>query len=143
MADKRWKRHEREKCRALGGERTGPRGFGLPDCVGLEVALEVKSYKRFVFLTKDWEQAVENAERVGKPPVLAVREAGRGGRDCVQMWWGQFNVWGREDIEVDGQIVIPKKGPALIRFPWNDFVRLYRALVRAAYNIDNKETPVG
>jgi hypothetical protein len=137
MADKRWKRHEREKCRALGGERTGPRGFGLPDCVGLEVALEVKSYKRFVFLTKDWEQAVENAARIGKPPVLAVREAGRGGRDCVQL---RYEDWERL-TNVSGIVWPFLRSHAqrdLVRMAWHYFVQLYRA----AY-IDNKETPLG
>ena len=103
MADKAWKRVEREKCRALGGQRTGPRGFGLPDCTGIKVALEVKHYKRFTFLTKDWEQAVENAERVGLMPVLAVKEAGRNGRDCVQLC-------------IEGE---------LIRVPWKKFVVWY------------------
>jgi hypothetical protein len=142
MADKRWKRHEREKCRALGGERTGPRGFGLPDCVGLEVALEVKSYKRFVFLTKDWEQAVENAARLGKRPVLAVREAGRGGRDCVQMFrtdWVNLSDFAGLATSALSVVRPYTESPPLVRLPWSEFVRLYRA----AFNIDNKETPLG
>src|SRR4051812_44649844 len=92
MADKTWKRIEREKCRELGGERSGPTGRDTPDCDDrVHVALEVKSYKTFTFLTKDWEQAVNNAAKVGKPPVLAVKERGQNGRDMVQLtrpdWW--------------------------------------------------------
>ena len=132
MADKPWKRVEREKCTALGGTRTGPRGFGLPDCVGLEIGLEVKYVKKYVFLTADWEQAIENAERIGKPPVLAVKEANkRGGRDCVQMFEADYS---RLRVAA-GQPAYPfgwTNEPT--RMSWGHFERLYRA----AY-IDNKE----
>lgn len=131
MADKTWKRVEREKCRTLGGQRTGPRGFGLPDCVGLKVALEVKYLKRFTFLTKHWEQAVENAERVGLPPVLAVKETGRNGRDCVQMHERDFMDLLGASANTHGFITIPPRSllneGTLTRFPWSDFVRLYTA----------------
>src|SRR4051794_26911164 len=91
MADKTWKRIEREKCRELGGERSGPTGRDTPDCDDrVHVALEVKSYKTFTFLTKDWEQAVNNAAKVGKPPVLAVKERGQNPRDEVKMRFRDF-----------------------------------------------------
>jgi hypothetical protein len=132
MSDKRWKRIEREKCAALGGKRTGPRGYGLPDCTGLHVALEVKSYKRFVFLTKDWEQAVENAERVGLPAVLAVKERGKG-RDCVQMRECHY----ADLLIAGGRSPHPFSvaNPEPLRVSWGNFVRLYRD----AYNFYNEE----
>lgn len=128
MADKAWKRVEREKCRALGGERTGPRGFGLPDCVGLKVALEVKHYKRFVFLTKDWEQAVENAARVGLPPVLVVKEGGRGGRDEVKMRLDDYLALMARAILNSAYIPLAgKQAGTYARLSWPNFVRLYLA----------------
>jgi hypothetical protein len=131
MTDKAWKATERKKCRELGGERTGPRGFGLPDCVGVKVALEVKRYKRFVFLTKDWEQAVENATRVGLPPVLSVKESGRGGRDMVQMRVFDMSTLAGHAGEIYEVLqfgyLTDEQGYDLVRFPWADFARLYRA----------------
>ena len=130
MADRPWKRVEREKCRELGGDRAGPTGRDTPDCIGLKVGLEIKYIKKYTFLTSYWEQAVENAAKAGLPPVLAVKEAKRGGRDCVQMRWWQLNdLWqlaSDDTIDVDGRLVSFEDGP-LIRFPWTDFMRLYRA----------------
>jgi hypothetical protein len=140
VADKRWKRVERESCRALGGERTGPTGRDLPDCIGIHVALEVKSYKRFVFLTKDWEQAVENAAKVGKPPVLRVKQTGQRGRDCVQLDAAYYIVL-RQMARSTLALTLPSAGTPigwfcpLVRLPWNNFVGLYRA----AYHIYEEE----
>lgn len=127
MSDKAWKVTERKKCKALGGERTGPRGFGLPDCVGLKVALEVKHRTNFRFLKRDWEQAVENAARVGLPPVLAIKERGRG-RDCVQMRLDTLNTLRRPP---DPDLVWSEPrwwnefAHFTVQIPWPDFVRLY------------------
>ena len=116
MADKAWKAEERKKCRTLGGERSGPTGRDTPDCDdSVHVALEVKHYKKYVFLTKDWEQAVENAAKVGKIPVLNVREKGRGGRDCVQLDLIDF-------IDMGGVWDSPTE---LVRISWVEFVALY------------------
>jgi hypothetical protein len=94
MASSNWKKVELEHCRELGGERTGPRGYGLPDCIGTPgLALEIKAYKRFTFLTEDWNQAVENAARMKATPALLVREGGRGGRKQVQMRETDFGRW--------------------------------------------------
>lgn len=143
MADKTWKRIEREKCRELGGERSGPTGRDTPDCdEGVHVALEIKSYKTFVFLTKDWQQAVDNAAKVGKPPVLAVKERGHNGRDMVQLQATLLFVLSGCDQErfkenwalvVDGERAAD--GGTLVRVAWKNFVRLYHA----AYTDNNKE----
>lgn len=127
MADATWKRVEREKCRELGGERSGPTGRDTCDCADpVRVGLEIKSYKTFTFLTKDWEQAVENAAKVGKIPVLAVKERGRNGRDRVQMRGRDFN---RLSAEVGGMKMRPTSvvefTSDLVRIDWPDFVRLY------------------
>lgn len=127
MSDKPWKRVEREKCRELGGERSGPTGKDDPDCTDeVRVALEIKYVKKYTFLTEYWNQAVENAAKVGLPPVLAVKEAKRGGRDCVQLWVTNYNQL----------LMLAGKQPPLgldtitsttIRMSWGHFVRLYKA----------------
>lgn len=136
MADKPWKRIEREKCRELGGDRAGPTGRDTPDCVGLRVGLEIKYVKKFTFLTTYWEQAVENAAKLGLPPVLAIKEAKRGGRDCVQMCMGHFvHLAGLANF---GHGAYCFEHGGLIRITWSTFVRLYVA----AYN-NNEEIPLG
>lgn len=128
MADKTWKRIEREKCRELGGERSGPTGRDTPDCDDrVHVALEVKSYKTFTFLTKDWEQAVNNAAKVGKPPVLAVKERGQNGRDKVQMRLSDYNAHPHRRPPVPDALLSWVGDDHVIRLPWKDFVALYRA----------------
>lgn len=145
MADKTWKRVEREKCRELGSERSGPTGRDTPDCAGTHVALEIKSYKNFVFLTKDWQQAKDNAAKVGKPPVLAVKERGRNGRDIVQMREADWvaleflreippilNLGAVPGAPIQlvpaGELSLHEHdGEPVIRMPWDYFVALYRA----------------
>jgi len=132
VADKRWKRVEREHCRELGGERSGPTGRDLPDCIDTPgIGLEVKSYKTFTFLTKDWEQAVDNATKLGVVPALVVKETGQGGRHLVQMREFDFTrmwVWSKlRPIPLHQQ----DTGRGLVRIAWPDFVRLYRATSEA------------
>jgi hypothetical protein len=134
LADKPWKRVEREKCRELGGERSGPTGTDTPDCAGIHVGLEIKYVKKYTFLTTYWEQAVENAAKAGLPPVLAVKEAKRGGRDCVQMFIQDYRVL----LTLAGKQP-PRAGLYLedtIRMSWGHFVRLYRD----AYNYYEEKT---
>ena len=127
----RWKTIELQKCRELGGERTGPTGRDLPDCEGICVGLEVKRKKTLVWLTKDWQQAKENAAKLGQPPVLAVKEHGRG-RDMVQMHsahWLTLEIGAADALIVSDDI--PTKhtvdGDEVARMPWEYFVALYRA----------------
>jgi hypothetical protein len=137
MADKTWKRVEREKCRALGGERSGPTGRDLPDCDdAVAVALEIKAYKKLVFLSEDWQQAVDNAAKVGKMPVLNVREGGRGGRDIVQMTSAGFeSLWLASGLGPIRMADTAAQREGFARINWDDFVRLYRAV----FNNDNEE----
>ncbi len=128
MASSNWKKVELEMCRELGGERTGPTGRDLPDCLGTpDIGIEIKAYKRFVFLTEDWQQAVDNAGKLGVIPVLLVREGGRGGRRMVQLREQDYGrLWAPSGlrpmrIHVQG---VPR---GLIRLDWPDFVRMYRA----------------
>jgi len=92
VPDKAWKVWEREASGALGGTRSGPTGTDTPDCINVPlVAPEFKYYKKFVWMEKDWEQATENAQAYPtKFPILAIKEAGRGGRKRVQMNWDDF-----------------------------------------------------
>lgn len=73
MADKTWKRFERLVCTALGGTRTGPRGFGLPDCTGVPIAVECKSDAVANLETAHIEQAEANAKGVDLPWVLVYK----------------------------------------------------------------------
>jgi hypothetical protein len=128
VASSNWKKVELEHCRELGGERTGPRGFGLPDCIGIPgLALEIKAYKRFTFLTEDWEQAVKNAARIKATPALLVREGGRGGRRQVQMRETDFGSWWARSGLRPIRLIVQDVERGLIRIDWSDFVRLYRA----------------
>ena len=139
MADKTWKRVEREKCRALGGERSGPTGRDLPDCdKKVHVALEIKAYKKLVFLSEDWQQAVDNAAKVGRMPVLNVREGGRGGRDIVQMTDAGFmQLWVSSGLAPIRHVDVGRPRDGFIRITWDDFVRLYHAVYNNPH--DNEE----
>jgi hypothetical protein len=135
MADKPWKRIEREKCRELGGERSGPTGTDTPDCnAKVRVGLEIKYVKKYTFLTEYWNQAVDNATKVGLPPVLAVKEAKRNGRDCVQMWVTTYNQL--LNARLSGKrppLGVDPATSTTIRMSWGHFVRLYRAAYMPAY----------
>lgn len=77
-----WKSHEREVAKDLGGVRTGPRGFDLPDVSGLDdLAVEAKYMQRLSLRTDHLEQAIKNAK--GVPWILALREAKTGRRVVV------------------------------------------------------------
>jgi hypothetical protein len=96
VADKPWKANERKKCAQLRGVRTGPTGRDLPDCQQANgqplplIAPELKLYARLQFLEEDFKQAKDNATKVGRMPILGVKERGRGGRDRVVMDWDDF-----------------------------------------------------
>lgn len=136
-AGSNWKKVELASCRELGGERTGPTGRDLPDCKGTPgLGLEIKAYKRFVFLTEDWNQAVENAAKLGVVPALLVREGGHGGRRQVQLREQDLgSLWAPTHLPPIRPIVtdVPR---GLVRLEWADFVRLYRAY---RSTIDNEE----
>ena len=115
-------------CRELGGERTGPMGRDLPDCIGTPgIGVEIKSYKRFVFLSEDWNQAVNNAAKLGLIPIHVVREGGRGGRRQVQMHERDFGtLFGPSGLR-PFRLIVQDVERGLIRMEWADFVRMYRA----------------
>lgn len=62
MADKAWKRWEREVAADFGGKRTGPTGQGLPDVSGTPIAFECKYRGKFSIKRTDVEQAIRNAK---------------------------------------------------------------------------------
>lgn len=130
MVSSNWKRVELEVCRELGGERTGPTGRDLPDCIGTPgLGLEIKAYKRFVFLTADWEQAVRNAERLGAIPALLVRQSGRGGRRRVQMRLADFNEMAAVSPLHPRPESVIEFTHELVRLDWSDFVPFYRGFL--------------
>lgn len=61
-----WKVWERQVAKDLGGERTGPRGFGLPDVILPNMAPECKAQARLTLRAKDMEQAETNRQHTGK-----------------------------------------------------------------------------
>jgi hypothetical protein len=82
-----WKVWERRVAGDLGGSRTGPLGFGLPDVSGLrDLAPECKAQARLTLRGKDMEQAIRNASHVNK------------------RWWGLFL---RENRTARTVVVIP------------------------------------
>jgi len=135
MASSNWKKVELKKCRELGGERSGPTGRDDPDCKDIPlIGLEIKAYKRLVFLTEDWNQAVRNAAK-HEPrliPALNVREGGRGGRDVVQMRHTDFAYLRARVchcLTTPYEIAGTEKTTAnlLVRIQWPDFTRLFLA----------------
>lgn len=67
-----WKDHERRICRALGGERAGPRGREGSDCIGTDYAVECKRTSR-PCLRAEWiAQARRQAKAEGKPWLLVI-----------------------------------------------------------------------
>lgn len=79
-----WKEAERELARDMGGTRTGPRGFGLPDVIHPRWAPEIKYGEQRWFtaqLLKDIKQAETNAK--GMPWFVYLREKITGRRFVV------------------------------------------------------------
>lgn len=74
MADKGWKKWEREVAADLGGQRTGPQGKNLPDVSGIEIAPECKYYSALMLRTRDLDQAKFNAKE--KPWVIPMKAKG-------------------------------------------------------------------
>lgn len=90
MADKSWKVWERQVAADLGGERTGPMGKDLPDVSGVPViAPECKYQKRLALNEADFQQARDNATKIGKLPVLFLKERG-GKRKRVVMDYDDY-----------------------------------------------------
>lgn len=81
---KAWKAWELQVAKDHGGTRTGPRGFGLPDSIDVPgIAPECKYMRKLALRGDHMDQARENATRIGKEPVLFLKQAGHGGRKVV------------------------------------------------------------
>lgn len=90
MADKAWKQWEREAAKDLGGTRSGPLGSDVPDSLDVKiVAPEFKYMVRLLVREEDFQQAKRNAAKVGKLPVLGIKERG-GQRKRAVMDWDDF-----------------------------------------------------
>lgn len=90
---KQWKDWEREVARDLGGVRTGPRGFDVPDVTDLPIpfAPECKYQKRLSLKSEDLKQAIHNAR--GNPWALFLREARTGRRFVVLPYKTFIPMW--------------------------------------------------
>lgn len=65
-------------------------GSNFPDSLDVELlAPEFKYYKKLVVKEEDFQQAVTNAARIGKIPMLAIKEHG-GKRKRAIMDWDDF-----------------------------------------------------
>lgn len=76
-----WKALERRICRALGGQRRGPTGESVSDCVDAPFAVSVKRSKRCVPEGRWIDQARRFGKDEGKPWLLVV--GGHNDRDPV------------------------------------------------------------
>jgi len=80
MADKSWKRVEREVGKLFASERTGPLGEEWPDVISASFAIEVKHRARLPNWLKDAvDQAVRNG-RMRAPhnlPIVILHEKGK------------------------------------------------------------------
>lgn len=90
---KQWKDWEREVARDLGGTRTGPRGFDVPDVIDLPggFAPECKYQKRLALRDADLKQAAHNAR--GNEWSLFLREAKTGRRFVVVPYKLFLKMW--------------------------------------------------
>ena len=90
---KQWKDWEREVAKDLGGKRTGPRGFNLPDVSELprEFAPECKYQKRLSLKDADLKQAEHNARK--NEWSLFLREARSGRRFVVVPYKTFIKMW--------------------------------------------------
>jgi hypothetical protein len=93
-----WKVWEREVARDLGGERTGPRGLGLPDVSNIPArfpfnlfAPECKYGQRLALRGADIAQATKNAR--GRKWGLFLREAKTGTRLVVIPYTDFLILW--------------------------------------------------
>lgn len=67
-----WKDLELRVCRALGGQRAGPVGAAVSDCIGVPWAVEVKRCKRGAILTAWLKQARAQGKLERRPWLLVV-----------------------------------------------------------------------
>ena len=77
VMDKRWKRHEREIARLLGGQRLPNNGRGQADVISGSLAVEVKCRELPQWLVNALAQAERNAP-VGMVPVVVLVDSRRG-----------------------------------------------------------------
>ncbi|HHX43153.1 MAG TPA: hypothetical protein GX714_04090 [Chloroflexi bacterium] len=106
MADKAWKRTEREVARRLGGRRAGCTGRVGPDVIGNWLQVEVKTRRKL----PEWIQAALQQAQTGCPehrlPLAVLHQAGqRHDDDIVCLRLADFTAWfgppqvGREDSQ--------------------------------------------
>lgn len=89
---KQWKDWEREVARDLGGTRTGPRGFDVPDVINLPRGFaECKYQKRLSLRDADLKQAEHNARK--NEWALFLREAKTGRRFVVVPYNTFVKMW--------------------------------------------------
>ena len=97
MADKRWKRHERETAARLGTVRNPSNGRRQNDMDHGPWAIEHKSTKRpLAFLRKAMHQAVEGARKRGEgqtPIVIVCAGEGHELQRFVVMQFADFEAW--------------------------------------------------
>jgi hypothetical protein len=98
---KQWKDWEREVARDLGGTRTGPRGFDVPDVIDLpeQFAPECKYQKRLSLKDADLKQAEHNAR--GNEWSLFLREAHTGRRLVVVPYQTFLKFWNSYTKEIN------------------------------------------
>ena len=98
---KQWKDWEREVARDLGGTRTGPVGFDVPDVSDLPqgFAPECKYQKRLSLTDADLKQAEHNAR--GNERSLFLRQAHTGKRYVVVPYKTFLKMWDAYKQEIE------------------------------------------
>ena len=92
MADKSWKKFERDVAKKMGGERIGPSGTDTNDVSHDSFAIECKYRKSIPKLLTD---GLKQADKLDlRTPVLFIKEKGKdASRDMVCMWADDFYNW--------------------------------------------------
>ena len=101
----RWKRHELQIAKAIGGTRNGATGAATADVESDWLCIEAKSWKGSV---RRVEAALKQAERAaddGQLPIAVIHTVGRPHRkDLCIMRWGDFLDW-FGDVQPVGETV--------------------------------------
>ena len=101
MSSAAWKDLERRVCRALGGQRGGPIGAAVSDCIGTPFAVECKRSKRRVPEGRWIAQAEAQSRREGKPWLLVV--AGHNDRRPIAV----LDFWELAELAQDAGLIGP------------------------------------
>ena len=95
----RWKDHERQIAKAIGGKRNGNHGVAMADVENDRLCVECKSWQGGVKRVESALQQAEGAAGDSQLPIAVIHTVGRKhANDLVVMRWGQFLDWFGDDV---------------------------------------------